>query len=125
MWREVESPDFVHLVYDRLDDDVFVFQNGTFRVAVALPHVLDDVKIGESVKVLADCALVPVESASEVADGFDVAMTVEIADKFETAFREDVAAVLPPQDEDVRVSLRIQVAGKLVLLENPLVDAFW
>jgi len=43
---------------------------------------------------------------------------------FETVFGEDVAAVLPPQDEATRVSPRVRIAGELVLLANLLVDVF-
>jgi len=37
---------------------------------------------------------------------------------------ERVVAVLQTQNEDICVSLRIQIAGELLLLETLLVDAF-
>lgn len=46
VWWEVEGPELLHLVDDRLDDDVFVLQDGTLRFTVALTLVLDDVEFG-------------------------------------------------------------------------------
>lgn len=124
MWREIERAEFVHSVDDGLDDDVFVLQDGSFRLTVSLPFIRDNVEFGESAKILADCALVSIELASEVTNRFDVlTVLIEVLDDGKAAVGEDVAPVLPAQDEDIRVSSGIEIGCELVLLENSLGDA--
>jgi hypothetical protein len=121
---ETEGPEFVHLVDDRLDDDVVVLQDGPLRLAVTVSLVLDDIEFGQSTEVLADRTLVAVETAREVADRLDlVPAAFEIFDEIEPTLGEDVAAVLQTEYEDVRVALCVEVAGELFLPQNSLRDA--
>jgi hypothetical protein len=121
---EIEGPEFMHLVDDRFDDDVVVLQDGPFRFAVTVSLVLDDVEFGQSTEVLADRALVAVETAREVADRLDlVPAAFEVSDELEPTLGEDVAAVLPTEYEDVRIALCVEVAGELFLPQNSLWDA--
>lgn len=44
--REVEDTEFIHLVDNRLDNDMIVFQDRTLRFTIPASLVLDDVEFG-------------------------------------------------------------------------------
>ena len=103
---------------------MFVLQDGSFRLTVSRPVVYDYVEFGKSAKVLADCALVPVELASEVTDRRNaLTMLIEMLNNGKATVSEDVSRILPAQDKHIRVPAGVEITRELVLLENSLSNA--